>query len=89
MKKEKKSRLWKGRKVKVFDVSQEYIGIGKYIDSQILECGRLGKCWIPRFRINGKIYYGYDCWWIPLSDTRKLESGMTPNNPCIAKGERR
>ena len=65
-------KLWKGRKVRVFDLCKDYVGIGKYIGSIKIDCG-FGKHWIPRFRVKKTVYIGSQCWWIPLSIAKKAE----------------
>ena len=80
----KKYKLWKGRKVRIFDLCNDYVGIGEYIGSIKCDCGFGFKYWIPRFRYKKTVYWGHQCWWIPLSDALKLQK-KTGRKP-ITKG---
>lgn len=55
----------KGTKVKIFSGNKEtYLGIGTYIGSD----GNM-----PKFKIKKKIYLGCECWWIKLSEAKRIE----------------
>lgn len=68
-------RLWKGRKVEIWNVDKtKILGEGIYIGSErgySKVFGYMG--WIPKFRLkNRKVIYGFECWWIPSAITKKL-----------------
>ena len=55
----------KGTKVRMFSGDQhKYLGIGTYIGSEMN---------MPKFKIKGKTLKGCECWWIKLSEAKKIE----------------
>lgn len=76
----KEYKLWRGRKVEIWSPDgRKFLGTGKYIGSEqhSFDFGEVGRqIWIPKFRLNEKIYYGWECWWIPTSVAKRLRAKL-------------
>jgi hypothetical protein len=82
-------RRWPaGTAVEVVDVNQKRLGVGVLLNEYIpaKECNSdkssleeiveesLEEDWMPRIEMpDGKIIYGYECWWIPVVITKEAE----------------
>jgi hypothetical protein len=68
--------LKKGTKVKVYSASLgDYLGIGEITEYEEL-CGDDWVATTPKIKIGKKIYRGYECWWIELSEAKRLEKSL-------------
>ena len=68
-------RLWKGRKVEIWNATcTKKLGIGMYIGSERCYLTEAGKevyiGWTPKFKLGKKVICGFECWWIPVSETK-------------------
>jgi hypothetical protein len=62
----------KGMKVEIWSADKKKkLGIGIYLDSKTKVSLFGMKMNMPRFKLGRKIIYGYQCWWIPLSEIKK------------------
>ena len=64
-------KMRKGMKADIFSADKKKrLGIGIYVKSkQINFFG--SKIWMPGFKVGKKIIWGYQCWWIPLSEIKR------------------
>jgi hypothetical protein len=62
----------KGQSVIISSADQKkLLGIGKYVGyKKVRIFGTV--CNIPKFRMGKRIIYGYECWWIPESVSKKI-----------------
>lgn len=58
----------KGTKVKVYNTFKEYLGIGKLVYDYTQDTDQMPEIEMP----DGKVLFGYECWWIPVSETEGL-----------------
>jgi hypothetical protein len=70
-----KTRLRKNiTKVKVYSADQKtFIGIGKYVGAEKIQVWGW-KAWTPKFKVGRNVYRGCECWWITLSEAKKIEN---------------
>lgn len=65
-----------GQAVKVFSGDgKTFLGTGKYTGSVRADIFGM-KLWIPKLKVGKKIYYGYQCYWITVSEANKVEKKL-------------
>ncbi len=68
--------LWKGRKVKIYSVSDRNLGVWEYDHAEYVAHFGRKRLFTPVFKQGKKIIHGYICWWIPLADAKKIEENF-------------
>ena len=74
------AKLKKGTKVRVYSVSdnKDYLGVGEITGYEKL----FGEGWevdTPLINVEGILYRGYECWWIRLSEAKRIEKSLGVN----------
>lgn len=66
--------LKKGEKVKLFEAvegSKTMTGKATYVGEETISFE------VPKFKtVDGRIVYGYQCWWIPIIEVEKAEKEL-------------
>ena len=66
--------LKKGEKVKLFEAvegSKEMTGEATYVGEETISFE------VPKFKtVDGRIVYGYQCWWIPIIEAEKAKGEL-------------
>ncbi|MFA7307635.1 MAG: hypothetical protein WC026_13285 [Hyphomicrobium sp.] len=69
----------KGTKIKIYSTDQkDFLGIGEYIGSERVDFRFMGFgfIWTPIFKLGRKKIKGSECWWIKLSEAKKIEKEL-------------
>lgn len=63
----------KGTPVKVTSANHKLLGTGILLTDYRADSIKND---MPKIRMpQGKIYYGYECWWIPVNETKPIRKG--------------